>query len=222
MFSAGNLVVVNTQRVVLNSRIWTVTDIKRTDGRVVLSSADGLLSDVGAVKHIAMFAENVTHLAVVPANRALAPSVGPSNQAEEGEMLARFVFGNTGGGSGGNGGRSVPPLNTWINLPLLGDNSIMLTRNDDPHYDLVYLPQFRGYQLHFYSDWAGEYITLQNCDILKVCPKCQIWPWCAYCKKFLFPVARHRGSIKHNQCLDWCRERRASREAWEACFPADL
>ena len=64
MFSAGNLVVVNTQRVVLNSRIWTVTDIKRTDGRVVLSSADGLLSDVGAVKHIAVFAENVTHLAV--------------------------------------------------------------------------------------------------------------------------------------------------------------
>ena len=122
----------------------------------------------------------------------------------------------------GSGGRSVPPLNTWINLPLLGNNSIMLTRNDDPHYDLVYLPQFRGYQLHFYSDWAGEYITLQNCDILKVCPKCQIWPWCAYCKKFLFPVARHRGSIKHNQCLDWRKERRASKEAWEACFPADL
>ena len=149
MFSVGNLVTVNTHfRPEFNSRIWTVTDFK--GGRVVLRSADGLTDDVGAVKHIAVKEEIVTHLAIVPATTGLVPLAEPRTLTEEAELFARFVFGST---SGGSGGRSTEPLlNTWIRLPLLGPNFIKLTTNTHIDYELVRYPRLRGYQLHFFQN----------------------------------------------------------------------
>ena len=190
MFSVGDLVAVNaSSRPELNSRIWKVTDFK--EGRVVLASADGLCDDVGAVKHIAVKEDKITHLALMPSPRTL---------TEETDLFARFVF-----GSGGGGSSREPRLNTWRSLPLLGGNMICLTKNSDEHYELVMYPQLRGYQLHFYSAWAEVTITFVDCDVLKACLACQVWPWCAYCHKFLFPCGSHRASRAHVKCIRWCR-----------------
>ena len=50
--------------------------------------------------------------------------------------MTRFIFGNH-----GRGGSSGPLLNTWIPLPLLGGNMIMLVENPYPEYELVMYPR---------------------------------------------------------------------------------
>ena len=57
---------------------------------------------------------------------------------------------------GGSGGRSIEQLlNTWIRLPLLGENSITLTRNASTDYELVMYPRLHGCQLHFFVQNGG-------------------------------------------------------------------
>ena len=205
MFSAGDLVAVTTtSKPEFNTKVWRVIET-RADGRVVVHNDDDN-------KRIAVKEEQVTHLAVVPASTSaphaaahnmqmqqLAPLAVPISLEAETEVFTRFVFGNNSGGS------RQPLLNTWLPLPLLGGNMICLTQNTDPDYELVLFPQLSGYQLHFFSRWAQEQIRLQDCDILKPCPACQVWPWCAYCHKFLFPVEAHRASRQHCKCLWWMK-----------------
>lgn len=212
MFSVGDLVAVQTtSRPEFDSRVWKVEDF--TPGpprRVILSSADGLLGDDGNAKRISCRVECCTYLAVVPTATQtpeqsstdqwqLARLAVPTTFDDQFEMMARFVFGNRGAGSSG------PLLDTWIRLPLLGGNMIKLAVNRDPDYELVLYPQLRGYQLHFSSSWAQTIVLLDDCDILKACPACQVWPWCSYCHRFLFPPEAHRSSKKHAKCIGWCR-----------------
>ena len=65
------------------------------------------------------------------------------------------------------------PTGIWLPLPLLGGNAIMLI------------------------DTAPEPGLMMECDVLKPCPAKQVWPWCAWCRKFLLPVMDHRNSKKH-------------------------
>ena len=203
MFSAGDLVAVTTtSKPEFNTKVWRVIET-RADGRVVAHNDDDN-------QRIVVKEEQVTHLALVPAS-TLAPHVAahnmqmqqpaplavPNSLEAEAEVFTRFVFGINSGGS------RQPLLNTWIPLPLLGGNMICLTQNTDPDYELVLFPQLSGYQLHFFSRWEEEQIRLQDCDILKLCPVRQVWPWCAYCHKFLYPVEAHRASKQHCNCLRW-------------------
>ena len=193
MFSAGDLVAVTTtSKPEFNTKVWRVIET-RAEGRVVVHNDDDN-------QRIAVKEEQVTHLAVVPASTSAPPLAVPISLEDEIEVFTRFVFGNN---SGGSRQPLCKFLNTWIPLPLLGGNMICLTQNTEPDYELLLFPQLSGYQLHFFSRWAQEQIRLQDCDVLKPCPACQVWPWCAYCHKFLFPVEAHRASKHHAKCLWW-------------------
>ena len=207
MFSAGDLVAVTTSKPEFNTKVWRVIET-RAEGRVVVHNDDDN-------KLIAVKEEQVTHLAVVPASTSaphaaahnmqmqqLAPLAVPISLEAETEVFTRFVFGNNSGGS------RQPLLNTWIPLPLLGGNMICLTQNTEPEYELLLFPQLSGYQLHFFSGWAQEQIRLQDCDILKQCPSIQVWPWCAYCQKFLLPFDVHAKCKRFvEMCRPECRRR---------------
>ena len=158
MFSKGDLVAVNaSSRPEFNSRSWRVTDFK--EGRVVLASADGLCDEVGAVKHIAVTEDKITHLALMPSPRPL---------TEETELFARFVF-----GSGGGGSTREPQLNTWKRLPLLGENYICLTTNSDERYELVMYPQLHGFHPLLFS--VGELTRSSiDCDMWNARFTCQV------------------------------------------------
>ena len=100
-------------------------------------------------------------------------------------LFTRFVH-RTGGGQG-------LLLSQWIPV-----------RADDDVRELVMFPELSGYQLLFYSTWANETIVLEDFDILKSYPEEQVWPWCAYCQKFLHPVGAHRKSKAHRKCIKFC------------------
>ena len=220
LFSLGDLVAVATTRPEFNARVWKVEEfVPGPPGtvhvRITLVSADGLLDDSGSSKRISVLDEKCSHLAVVPLERSatqpsstigwapdwtsLAPLAVPTSFSDQFEMLARFVFANRAKGS------CKPLLDTWVGLPLLGGNKIMLRESVLQHeQQLVMYPLLDGYTLWFFSTWAQETIQLIQCDILKACPACQVWPWCAYCHRFLFPVHAHRASKKHEKCIGWC------------------
>ena len=80
----------------------------------------------------------------------------------------------------------------------------LTVRADDDVRELVMFPELSGYQLLFYSTWANETIVLEDFDILKSYPEEQVWPWCAYCQKFLHPVGAHRKSKAHRKCIKFC------------------
>ena len=71
--------------------------------------------------------------------------------------------------------------------------------NRDTITNVMYT-ELTGHELWFYSAWADEVIQLIDCDILKLCPACQVWPWCSFCHKFLMPAEAHRASAKHIKC----------------------
>ena len=223
-FTVGDLIAVQTEnRPEFNSRVWEVQEIVETASasasasasrRLILVSADGLLDDDGFLKRISVAEDRCTFLAVVPLETPATqtPSQSSTDQWQLGnlsvpmafeaqfELMTRFIFGNH-----GRAGSSRPLLNTWIPLPLLGGSMIVLVENPDPEHELVMYTQLHGCQLHFYSAWGRCVIVLADCDILMACPACQVWPWCAFRHKFLFPVESHRGSIRHDKCLQWCR-----------------
>ena len=223
-FTVGDLIAVQTDnRPEFNSRVWEVEDIvtpasasdsASASRRLILDSADELLDDDGFLKRISVAEDRCTFLAVVPLETLATqtPSQSSTDQWQLGnlsvpmafeaqfELVTRFIFGNH-----GRAGSSGPLLNTWIPLPLLGGNMIMLVENPDPEHELVMYPQLHGYQLHFYSAWGRCVIVLADCDILMACPACQVWPWCAFCHRILFPVESHRASKKHDKCVQWCR-----------------
>ena len=231
-FTVGDLIAVQTEtRPEFNSRVWEVEDIAipasaSASCRLILVSADGLLDDDGFLKRISVAKDRCTFLAVVPLETPATQTPSqPSTDAwqpgslavpmtlEAFELMTRFIFGNH-----GRAGSSGPLLNTWIPLPLLGGNMIMLIENPHPEYELVMYPQLHGYQLHFYSAWGCCVMALQDCDILRACPDGQVGPWCAWCHKFLFPAESHRASKKHDKCVQWCRfhvgETRRQVTAW--------
>ena len=188
-FTVGDLIAVQTEtRPEFNSRVWEVEDIvipasasasASASCRLILVSADGLLDDDGFLKRISVAEDRCTFLAVVPLETPATqtPSQSSTDQWQLGnlsvprafeaqfELMTRFIFGNH-----GRGGSSGPLLNTWIPLPLLGGNMIMLVENPYPEYELVMYPPLHGYQLHFYSAWGRCVIVLADCVFLMAGP----------------------------------------------------
>ena len=221
IFTVGDLIAVQTETLEFNSRVWEVVDIGASASRcLILVSADGLLDDDGSLKRISVAEDRCAFNAVVPLETETLATQTPSQSSTDPwqlatlvvprafeaqfELLTRFIFGDHGPGS------SRPPLNslnTWIPLPLLGGNMIRLVESPYPEYELVMYPQLYGYQLHFFSEWGRCrcVIVLADCDILTACLACKVWPWCAFCHKFLTLVEIHRGSKKHDQCRQWCQ-----------------
>ena len=96
-------------------------------------------------------------------------------------------------------------LDAWIELPVLGGcskNCILLRKAVDARaeIDVPIIMEEPGLEVWFHSRRSGETIRMVALDILKVCPAKQLWPWCAYCRKFLFPAAEHRCSLSHHKC----------------------
>ena len=92
----------------------------------------------------------------------------------------------------------APHMNEWLSLPGLGGNAVMFVEGSTAVDDLVMYPGLHGLQVWFRSTWDnGKVMRLVECDILRVCPQCQVWPWCAWCKRFLLPVESHRSSRRH-------------------------
>ena len=189
-FSPGELVAVATTRPEFNEKVWKVAvcDARCQPGpgppgtmycRITLVSADGLLDDDGFLKRISVAEDRCTFLAVVPLETPATqtPSQSSTDQWQLGnlsvprafeaqfELMTRFIFGNH-----GRAGSSGPLLNTWIPLPLLGGNMIMLVENPYPEYELVMYPPLHGYQLHFYSAWGRCVIVLADCVFLMAWP----------------------------------------------------
>ena len=175
MVEAGAYVKINDvrSRPELNVRTWVVEGAGRDDRLVVRSL------DTEALR-ISVPRDSVAMLAIVPLN---APRAEPKFELA---MLERFAEPH-----------NEDRLGQWLRLPGYGGNAIMLQRATPPGRDLVMYPQFRGLELHFRSVWAGETFILIECDILKPCPACQVWPYCAMCQKFQLPVAAHRCSRAH-------------------------
>ena len=191
--NVGDFVAVNTQtKPEYNRCLWKVAAFL-VSGRVVLETADNDNGSNSMVHSISVKQDAITSVALVPAH--------VSARADDDVMtLQRFVSSSPKG----------PKVNIWLRLPGLGGNAIMLRRASCNSPPLVMYNELRGYELWFHSEWAGEMIQLVDCDILKLCPACQVWPWCSWCHKFLFPVDAHRCSKRHaklsfflrNQSLD--------------------
>ena len=184
--------ITTTSRPELNNQLWMVHDEQPHHGRVTLrpigpEQQDQLIS--------------VKHSAVHPVALVLAHVPLPADA--DVATLQRFL-GADGAHNGSSERRfSFARVNQWICLPGLGGNSVMLKEAGNPNQlTNVMYPGLQGYELWFYSAWAQEVIQLVDCDILKLCPACHVWPWCAWCHRFLFPPEAHRGSRRHF----WCRQ----------------
>ena len=178
---AGVYVSVTTQRQELNTRLWQVVEEGR-EGRVVLRDPDNALISVSL---------QVVHpLALVPFT---APAAEPRIELNQ---LESFVL---------TDGLTV---NQWIPLPRLGGNWIMLrpsvlrgrstSGSQQLPTDLIMYPRLHSYEVWFYSTWDHcSAMLMMECDVLKVCPAGQVWPWCSYCNRFLLPAESHRASRRH-------------------------
>jgi hypothetical protein len=100
----------------------------------------------------------------------------------------------------------------------------MFRRTNDPNYQLILFPEVRenGLEMWFHSSWSGEIILLVDLDLLKLCPMKQYWPYCSWCRKFLFPPDAHRASHSHTCAVqyiemngpDWCMARLMLNAQW--------
>ena len=68
---------------------------------------------------------------------------------------------------------------------------------------LVMYPELatQGMTIEFYSPRFNRLIELEGFDGFKRCPAKHWWPYCLYCRKFLFPADDHRMSAKHQRTL---------------------
>ena len=161
----------------LNSLLWEVKGLAE-NGRIIVESVEE------THRRISVRQEAIRNLALVPAGMTVHPDI-------EAMMLEQHIFG------GGNGLR----LNARIDLPGLGGNYVYVRETIRPQaQSLVMYPRLDGYDMFFFSTWSNETIELLDCDVLKLCPQGQVWPWCAHCRRFLLPVEAHRESSAHSQC----------------------
>jgi hypothetical protein len=183
--SVGDFVTITVKsRPELNSRVFKVArEEENKPERVIVESAD-----TGKAVTISIRRANAISLALTPCTVETKPCDRPNDVA----MMMRFVI-------GGND-PSEWRLNQWIRLPGLGGNSIMMRPSvgtAGTGNNLLWFPELIGHELWFHSLWNHETIQLQDADVLKLCPAQQIWPWCSYCQKFLFPCEAHRASSAH-------------------------
>ena len=173
--NVGDFVAVNTQtKPEYNRCLWKVASFCAS-GRVILeTAADGSNS---MVHSISVKQDAITSAALVPAH--------VSARADDDVMtLQRFVS-------------SSSKVNIWLPLPGLGGNAILVREASANSPPLVMYNELRGHELWFHSSWNGDLIQLVDCDILKLCPARQVWPWCSWCQRFLCPPDAHRCSKRH-------------------------
>jgi hypothetical protein len=137
-------------------------------------------------------------LAIVPANVPRAPVV-----AEQEHAWVRHVEMEATEEGLGDDWR----LNRWIPLPLMGNNSILVKKCDDPDYNLAMFPNLHrnGLEMWFRSIELQTEFRLEDFDYLKRCPAQHFWPWCCWCKRFLLPVEDHRCSKKHLRAKEYIK-----------------
>ena len=92
-------------------------------------------------------------------------------------------------------------LNQWIPLPGWGDNSVLVKRRTGHHRPLVMFPRLDqlGLELWFRSRWCGETFEVEDVDIILPCKQDQLWPYCAWCRKFHLPSGgdgSHRATLR--------------------------
>jgi hypothetical protein len=131
---------------------------------------------------------SVTSLALVP---IAAPRADPQHELA---MFERFALPDDEG---------CRLLGTWMNLPGLGGNAIMIQRATTAGRDLVMYPRFKGYEVWFRSAWGRQKFLMLECDVLKECPAYQVWPWCSFCSRFI--MEGHRGGKGHQRCRYYLR-----------------
>ena len=155
--NVGEFVTVNTSKPEYNSCLWKVVGFLN-NGRVVLITAS---DDSDSMAHsISVKQDAIATTALVPAH------VTSARPYDDVMTLERFVLSSR--------------LNTWVHLPGLGGNAIFLREASANSPPLVMYKALRGYDLWFQSDWNGDTIQLRDCDILKLCPQRQVWPWCSW------------------------------------------
>ena len=204
----------------LNERPWVVSGYT-DNGRVLVTSLQEPSSSLSScpirtisvsqenvsscpIRTISVSQENVHPCAVVPFGVAGNPDV-------EAQTCYQQIVGRE---------CDSLRLDEWIKLPGLGANAVMLKHKTEltDRLRLVMYPRLQGYDLFFKSTWAGEKIQLLDCDVLKMCPAGQVWPWCAYCQKFLSPVDVHRASKMHSKCIENLEQQPDSATVMSQCI----
>ena len=196
----------------LNVGLWRVEmiDPNKPDRLIVARLDDEVPDSVVPLLQVSVTKDSVVPLAMVPASRQPVPPTGAANQFEY-SIIHYLGGGNTRpndtGSSGSNRSDGIDDdlLDKWFDLEGLGRNPIYLRRTDDPNYHLYMFPllQDHGLELFFHSSWGQVIILLKDFDYLKTCPQEQVWPWCAWCHKFLMPEHAHRETLKHQNALWW-------------------
>lgn len=106
-------------------------------------------------------------------------------------------------------GVGKPDLGYYCNvrIPIAGwgGNSIVFKQTSSQKLNEMPLMYPRlidlGLSMTHVSQWGHTEIRLQLADILRPCPAGQIWVWCSYCKRFLFPAESHRAGRLHVRAL---------------------
>ena len=183
--NVGDFVTVNTRsKPEYNCCLWKGVAFLDNDRVVLITASD----DSNSMVHsISVKQDAITTTALVPAH------VTNARPYDDVMTLQRFVL-------------SSSRLNTWVHLPGLGGNAIFLREASANSPPLVMYNELRGYELWFHSDWNGDTIQLRDCDILKLCPQRQVWPWCSWCQRFLLPADAHRCSKRHGKLLFLMRD----------------
>ena len=185
----GTYVGINVNsRPALNALVWQV--VGHGQGDRAIEQATAPADGVPEGYQISVRCNSVSPLAVVPYVPGTPSDPDPTSTEPEVMQLEQFVMGSS--------HNFTVPTGIWLPLPLLGGNAIMLKDPaPDPGQALIMYPRLTQYQMVFCSAWNGDVVLMMECDVLKPCAAKQVWPWCAWCRKFLLPVMDHRNSKKH-------------------------
>ena len=187
--STGIYVTINVRsRPELNALVWKVVEHGQGDRIIVQNTTPDACVPEG--HKISVRCNAVSPLAVVPYVPGISADPNTTSVEPDVRQLEDFI------GASSHNGR--PRTGVWLPLPLLCGNAIMLVDTPPMHGQaLVMYPRLAQYTVLFKSAWNGDIILMMECDVLKTCPACQVWPWCAWCGKFLLPVMAHRCSNRH-------------------------
>ena len=200
--AVGDLVFIRTENLTYNALVWTMCSEVDAAGKFTLAA-----EVEGATKHIRVAASKT-----FPTTMALKQEIGVSNGAVclavESCLMKKLNIETLAENNRWEINASEY-LDKWVPLPLLGGNYVMLRREPDhAHEELILFPRLNSLRLElwFYSTWYQGCIRLIQADGFKPCPMQQIWPFCAWCRKFHLPhegPGSHRNSKKHKNFESW-------------------
>ena len=100
---------------------------------------------------------------------------------------------------GKTGGQDSIAMDTWLELPGMDGTFVRFVPQDGQESHLFYkfLHQHQATIEFHCPEWDMNVIRLDVTDVLGICGAKQAWPFCFMCKKFLWPLERHRNSKAH-------------------------